>query len=62
MIYIDMPKQKEKIKCWICGGKYLNIQSHKIRHEVSNKHRLALYEEKERQQEKTKNELIVKLI
>ena len=55
-------KQKESVKCWTCGGKYLNIQSHKIRHEISNKHRIALYEAKERQQEQMKKDLIKKLI
>jgi hypothetical protein len=63
MIYIDMPTyKKEKINCWTCGGSYLNCKSHKMRHEVSNKHRLALYESKEKQQDLMKKELIIKLI
>ena len=57
-----MPKQKEKIKCWTCGGRYNNQPSHKMRHDISMKHRLALYEAKERQQETIKKELITKLI
>ena len=36
-----------KIICPVCKGKYIDTPSHKIRHSVSNKHRLAEYKKQD---------------
>ncbi len=36
-----------KIVCPVCNGSYLDTPSHKTRHSVSNKHRLAEYKKQD---------------
>jgi hypothetical protein len=51
-----------KIVCELCKGTYLDTPSHKTRHSVSNKHRLAEYKKQDTERILRETQRLYKII